>query len=108
MQRQLELRVLFLVFFSPFIKNACRMKGFTQQTELRFRATNVRFHNAPSIQLLKGKSHHRYHELGDGATDFLKVNENDIRIHFSPTFKNQPSRNIKVIHESGHSHNILL
>jgi len=32
------------------------MKGFTQQTELRFRATNARFHNAPSVKLLR-KSH---------------------------------------------------
>ena len=84
------------------------MKGFTQQTEPRFRATNVRFHNAPAIKPLGRKSRHQQHEPGAGTTDFLKVNENDIRSYFSPTFKNQLSRNIKVIHEYGHSCNTLV
>lgn len=47
----MHLRAWFPAFFHPFIKNGCWMKGFTQQTELRFRATNVRFHNTLPIKL---------------------------------------------------------
>lgn len=51
------------------------MKGFTQQTEPRFRAANVRFCKAASVQLLGGKSHQGDREFWDGTEEALKVNE---------------------------------
>jgi len=51
------------------------MKGFTQQTEPRFRATNVRFRKAPSVQRLGGKSHQGDGEFRDGMVEALKVKE---------------------------------